>query len=219
MHKRLSLIVIGIKSVEHRPGGDRQRHRQITAGKAFRQTHDVGSDSGMIAGKHLSRPAESGRNLVGNQQNVKTVAQRAQFLQIQRRINPHTGAALQQRFDNHGARLFRIPFKTPLRLRETGAAALFPRQPERTAVTVGSRNAHNIHQHRFVDFCIQIEGTDTQRADGFSMIAVAETHETSFSRSARLMHILKCHFQSAFDRSRTVVGEVELYQSAGNDLR
>ena len=155
----------------------------------------------MVAGKHFSRSPESGRNFIGNQQNVGTVAQCPQFLQIQRRINTHTGAALQQRFDNDRARLFGILFETPFSLFETGAAALFPRQPERTAVTVGSRNAHNIHQHRFVDFCIQIEGTDTQRADGFSMVAVAETHETSFSRSARLMHILKCHFQSAFDRS------------------
>ena len=73
-------------------GGKHGGKGHIAAGQGLAETEDIGGDPGMIAAEQLAAPAESGGDLIGDQQNLEFVAQLAHPAQIFWMIEPHPPA-------------------------------------------------------------------------------------------------------------------------------
>ena len=72
------LGVVVVERRVHVVGRDDHRQRQVTAGQALGQAHEIRRDAGLLAGEHRPGSAESDRYLVGDQMDAVTIARFAQ---------------------------------------------------------------------------------------------------------------------------------------------
>ena len=70
------LLVLAEEALVDALGGERRRQRQVAAGDALGQAHEVGRDVLVLAREHPARAAEAGGHLVADQQHAVPVAQR-----------------------------------------------------------------------------------------------------------------------------------------------
>ena len=75
VEKCLQLAVFTEKGIVDLLGGHGCCQRQIAAGDPLGERHDVRGHPFMVAGEHPPGAAETDGNLIGNQQNIKTVAE------------------------------------------------------------------------------------------------------------------------------------------------
>ena len=75
----------------------------------LRQCHDVGNDSGLLAGEHVARAAEAGENFVEDQQKLMFVGECSQPLEHGDIVKFHAAGTLHQRLDNDAGKFIRIP--------------------------------------------------------------------------------------------------------------
>ena len=204
VHKCFALIVVGIECLIDFFCRNGNCHRHISTCQPFGNTHDIRTDSGMVTSKHLSCSSKSRCYFIGNQQNTIFITQYSEFFQILSRIHSHSGTSLQQRFYNHRTGFFSIFLKFLFRLFKTLYMTMISALSVRTTITVRCIDSNRIHQHRLIDFCIQIQGSNRKCSNCFTMISVRQTHKLCSVMSLLIM-ILKCHFQRTFHCSRTVV--------------
>ena len=70
----------------------------------------------MFAGEHLPGPAEAGRDLIGDHQDIVLGAEFPDLFQISRRLHEHACRALDQGLDDEGRGLMAIFLDHPLGL-------------------------------------------------------------------------------------------------------
>ncbi len=99
MKKRLELGVLPEERLEDLCGRQRGGQRQVTGCQALGQRHEIRRHVFLFAGKHRSRPAEPGHDLIGDQQRAALVADLSQFRQQAARPQSHPCRSLDQRFD------------------------------------------------------------------------------------------------------------------------
>ena len=96
------------------------------------------------------------------------------------------------------------------------AAAAFV--PLGAAVAIRSGNAHDVQQKRLVEFRIKVQASCGEGSQGFSVVGVAQGHETYFLAVSGLVVVLKTHFHRGFDGCRTVIREIEFAEPPRNFL-
>ena len=77
-------------------------HAEVATGQRFADAHDVGADAGVIGGEQLTGSAESGGDLVEDQQHVVASADLPQIGQVARVVEAHPAGALDHRLDDDG---------------------------------------------------------------------------------------------------------------------
>ena len=90
--------------------------------------------------------------------------------------------------------------------------------PVGAAVAIRSGNAHDVQQKRLVEFRIKVQASCGEGSQGFSVVGVAQGHETYFLAVSGLVVVLKTHFHRGFDGCRTVIREIEFAEPPRNFL-
>ena len=160
VHKCFSLVIVGIECLIYLLCRNGDSHRHIAACQPFGYAHDVRADTGMLESEHFSCPAKPGSYLVRYQQDSRLITELSEFLEVNRRINPHAGASLEQRLNNDRACLLSVPFKCRFCLSKAFRLTAVPAFAIRTAVAIRRFYLNSIHQHRFIDSRIQIHAPD-----------------------------------------------------------
>ena len=76
-----------------------------------------------------------------------------------------------------------------------------------------------VHHHRLVQFRVEVDTADGQRADSLAVIALGQAHEFFALGMTGLIMVLESELQRDFDGGRPVVVEMELRQSLRHDAR
>ena len=218
MHELLAFVVVIIESIINFIGGADNSHRQITAGESFTDGHDIRGDTGMVAGEHFACSAEAGSNFVGNQKYAVFITELTQLLQVERRIDTHACAALNDRLNDDSSCFFGILSKCFFCKFEAFALAVLTVFSKRAAVAVRCFYMNVVHHHGLVHLCEQVHAAYGKSADGFAVIAFAEAHEALFFRMTGLQLILEGNFQCDFYRRGAVIGKVEFVQAFGENF-
>ena len=82
-------------------GRERRGERQVAAGQALGEAHEVGRHALLLAGEHRARAAEAGRDLVADQEHAVLVAEAPHLAQVAARVQTDAGGALDERLDDH----------------------------------------------------------------------------------------------------------------------
>ena len=175
------------------PGPARQR---------LGQANDVGRDPRLLAGEHRAAAAETGEDLVGDQQQPVLASRGAPHCgENLRRMEPHAARALDQGLDDHRGQLV-LPFaraidRAPLRLRASrgrSAKICFGSQPSKCACMLFLGVAHR------------------HRPQGVAVIALAERQEADAAALPAIQPRLDRHLHRHLDGDRAGVGEEHVVQ-------
>ena len=93
--------VAGRDAMGHALVGDGRGQGEIAAGHGLADGHDVGTDPGLVAGEQGPGASEAGGDLVGDQQDVVTVAQGPDLPQVVRRVETHPPGPLDDGLEDH----------------------------------------------------------------------------------------------------------------------
>ena len=104
-----------------RVAGQDDGQRQVAAGDAFRQAHQIGANIRLFVGEESAGAAAADGDLVADQVHLEAVAQGAGKAQVFRVVHRHAGGALDQRFDDQGGDAFAVAFE--VRFQRGGGAA------------------------------------------------------------------------------------------------
>ena len=104
----------------------------------------------MVAGEHFAGATKAGGDFVGNEQYVVFVAQLAQLLQIQRRINTHAGTALHNGLHNHSCGFLSMLSKGFFCVFEAFTLTVLAVLVEGAAIAIGSLYMNIIHHHGLI---------------------------------------------------------------------
>ena len=105
-------------------GAQRRGQAEVAAGQGFADAHDVGADAGVVGGEQLAGAAESGGDLVEDQQHVVPSADVAQIAQVPRIVEPHPAGTLDHRLDDDGGQLGGMPGQLRLERRAVGGVVV-----------------------------------------------------------------------------------------------
>ena len=152
--------VLAEERVVHGLGRERRGERQVAAGDALGDAHQVGRDVLLLAGEHRARAAEADRDLVADQQHAELVAQLAHRPQVALRVHEHPGRALDERLDDHRGDPLAVRLEQPPhvgRVAGLGVVGLEQQPPERGVE--------------------QVDAADRHRADRVAVVGVAQADE------------------------------------------
>ena len=218
VHECFSFPVVRIKGIVNFLRGDGDGHGHIAAREPFGDAHDVRGNAGLVAGEHAPRAAKTGGDFIRNEVHVVGVAQGTQFRQISGRIHPHACGALEQGFHQQGGAFVPMARKGLLCRVNAFRLAAAAFVPLGAAVAIRSGNAHDVQQKRFVEFRIKVQASCGEGSQGFSVVGVAQGHETYFLTVSGLVVVLETHFHGGFDGCRTVIREIEFAEPPRNFL-
>src|SRR5579872_65850 len=100
-------VQFGVLVVERAVDGlrsDNGRQWEVAGGQTFRQTNEIGTNAGLLAGKESPGAAKSYGDLIGDEQNVVSIARLAEQLKIDRMVHAHARRTLHQRLYHDGGR-------------------------------------------------------------------------------------------------------------------
>ncbi len=180
--------------------GERRGERQVAAGEALRDAHEVGRDVLLLAGEHRPRAAEAGGDLVADQQHAVLVAQLAHGAQVAVGVREDARGALHERLDDD-------------RRDVPGVLA----QQRRHVLAVAGLGLPGLEQQRAEVRVEEVDAADRDRADRVAVVAVAQADEAG-ARLAAMAPILKGHLQRDLGRRRAVVGEEHAGQAGRRDV-
>ena len=212
MHKAARRAVadgVGDIFVRYRGG-----KREVAAGQGFAQTHDVGHDVCVFAGKQLTRAPETGGDFVENQQHAVFAAQSLRPLQIFGRVKIHSARPLHDRLHNQRGD-FSAVFVQQIRQRRNRLFA--PRlaefhrrlrQEKLHRQTLGKQAVHSgngvAHRHR---------------VPSVAVIARPQRGKLAAPRRAQRVLVLHRHLHCHFHRHRTAVGIKHRVQTRRQDAQ
>ena len=195
------------KGVVDRVARQHDGKRQITAGNAFRQAHQVGPDFRLLVGEEGAGAAAADGDFVTDQVHFVLVAQLAGEAQVFRVVHRHAGGTLDQRFDDQRGRAFAV-FLQPVGEAGRGAAGDVSRRFPRFGQTEVRRGQDvcGVANQRRVGVLENRDVGDGQRADGFAVVAAGEAEEFGFFRPADIAPVMKAHLQRDLGRRGAVRG-------------
>ena len=175
-------------------GAEGDAHGEKSTGDAFGDAHQVGNDVGEIAGKHFSSAAETGEHFVGDQQNIMTRAECADFLQEFDGVNDHATSALEERLNDYGSDLIAAFSQELFELLGAFDVARLALKSDGTAIAIGgvhamdgiTHGAERLGERRFV--------ADGHGAGGVAMVAVRERDDFAFVGTGEVLEILDSEF-------------------------
>ena len=219
VNEGFALAVIGIKGVVDRLGRHGDGHGQVASRKAFGDRHNVRRDAGVIAGKHAPGTAKTCGDFVGDEKHPRLVAKFTELFEVERRIDPHSGAPLEKRLDDDRRRFFSVRGESFFRVLETLTLAVAAILAIGTAEAVGRLDVDVLHHHRLIHLRVKVQAPHGQGPDRLAVVAFGKAHEFLPLRMARLQMVLKAHLEPRLDRRRAVIIKVELRQSLRHDSR
>jgi hypothetical protein len=144
----------------HLARDDDAAQRQIGAGHALGERHQVGLDAPMTQGEPAAGAAEAGDHLVGDQQHLVPVADLAQAREIGRRRHDHAAGAHDRLGDDGGDRVG--PFLQDRLLHRFGGADARV-LVARPAIGIGRRHLQEVGHERPEHLVV---GRHSRRAHG-----------------------------------------------------
>jgi len=96
-------VIARLEDVHQSAVGEDARHRVEASREGLAQRHDVGADAVVLVGEERPGAAETGLDLVGDEQGIVPFGELAELREIPRRRHDDTGLAL-DRFDEDGDR-------------------------------------------------------------------------------------------------------------------
>ena len=182
----------------------------VAAGNGLAKAEDIRHHISVLQGEQLAAAAETGGDLIENQQHAMLVAQTAATFQEFRVVQPHTAGPLHHWLQNQRGDLVRVL----LQLRAHGVqSAIVPDAVEphrgRLGEVMPRQNAAEQIVHA-VDRIAHRHGPE-----GVAMIAVAQRQQPVFAGLALAHPVLQRHLDRHFHRHRTAVRQEYLGQFGG----
>jgi hypothetical protein len=199
-----ALLVRGAEEALVDPlGRQRRRQRQVAAGEALGEAHQVGRHVLLLTGEHRPGAAEAGRHLVADQQHAEAVAELACLAQEAGRVDEHPGGALDERLDDQRRDLFLVAGEHPLQV--GGVAGLDRVSGE---------------EQRPVGRVEEVDAADRDRADRVAVVGLAHVRERGPAPvlATTLLLELEGHLERDLDRGRPCFGVEDAAQPGWRDL-
>ena len=114
---------------------------EVSAGERLADAHDVRADAGVVGGEQRAGAAESGGDLVENQQHVVPSADLPQVNEVARIVKAHPARALHHRLDDDGRQF--VGVLGQLRLERRAVAGVVVARHLRSENLGARRSVHN----------------------------------------------------------------------------
>ncbi len=215
VHERLHVGEFTVKGVVNRIRGHDCRKRERAGCDGFGHGDEIGHDFGFVHGEHGAETAESHGDFVKGEVNVEFASQLAEFLEVQRRVEPPARSPLSEWFDEHcgdfmGAfveRLFHV-FEAVGLTRLAGLAV---------GATVAVRSLHaDVFRHdRTVQVGKEVVTAHRERAQRVAVVSVGQADEFRFLGLAVVLAVAVTHLHGDFHGA----GPVARKEHAGHFVR
>ncbi len=201
VEEALELVEGAEEALVHALARQRRGEREVAAGDALGERHEVGRDALLLAGEHRARPSEARGHLVADQEHAVAVAELAHRPQVALGVDEDPGGALHERLDDHGGELVAVLHHQALHVRDVARLSL-PR----------------VEQQRPVERVEQVDPADGHGADGVAVVAVLQADEAGAPPLAALVMPLIGHLQRDLVGRRSVVGVEDAAQPVGRQV-
>lgn len=183
--------------------GKRRRERHVAVRQTLPQAEEVGRDALLLAGEHRPGPAEAGRDLVGDEEDVVGVAELANPPQVAGRLHENAAGPLHERLDDDRGDLL---------------AVLVEHRPECGGVAGG--DAVLVEEERLVGAVEEIDAAQRHSPDRVPVVALGETDEGGAPGmlAASLSPVLEGHLQGDLGRGGAGVRVEDAAQPRRRDL-
>ncbi len=209
-------IIVVERSVD-RVRRQHARERQVAAGDAFRQQQEIGHDPGLLAREQRPRAAETGHDLVGDQEDVVARAQLARTAQVMRIVHCHADRPLHERLDDQRGR--RRMMLREMRFQRTGRALGDIARGFAGGRTTPIRRSDDsvTAQQRRIGVAEQRHVGHRQGAERLAVIAVRKTCERALVRPAAILPVVEAHLERDLHRARPVGAVERMPEVAGRE--
>ena len=202
VEERPELLVLAEEARVDPLGRQRRGERHVAVGESLAEAEEIRGHPLPLAGEHRPGPAEAGRDLVADQEDVVGVAELAHAAEVAGRLDEDAARALDERLDDHSRGLLPVAVEDPL---------------ERRRVAGGDRALGE--EQRLVGAVKEIDAAGGDRPDGVAVVALAEPDERGPAGvlPALLAPELERHLQRDLGRGRAGVGVEDPVQALGGD--
>ncbi len=200
--------------VRHGRRAQGRRHGQVAAGQGLADTHHIRSDVRVSGGEQRSRTAETGGDLVEDQQDAVLVARLAEHPQVAGGVEDHAARPLDHRLHDDRRQFTGVPRDqlTQVRLVRGVRRRVEPRRRRVREQLPGQRALPEL-----VHPAVRV--AHRHRLPGVAVVAAAPGHQPLFARLSDRAPVLEAHLHGHLDRHRTGVGEEDVLQAVRGDLR
>ena len=182
--------------------------REVARGDRLRELDHVRLHPPVLQAEHLSRPAEAGDDLVGDEEHVVLVADLADAREVVVLRDDHPARPLDRLRDEHGHRVRPFAEDRLLQLvRGRDALALAGRRL--VAVGVGGRDVHEARHARLEHRPVRGDPGRGHRREGDPVVAPLARDDLGLVRLAAELPVVAGHLEVAVARLPAPRGEVE----------